>query len=155
KIPLFANVPQADLERLRGKLRVDEVEAGTVLTGEGTLSGRFYIVARGAVESTVALEDGTTLTMEVLEVGDFFGEFALLEGIPHPTTCRARLPCLLLSLSRSDLRSVADLHRSFDEQSPLEREIAATLDRRLDAKLEEVMRRRQAMRKAAAARVPA
>ncbi len=142
KIPLFANVPDADLERIRGKLRVEEVEADTVLSIEGTTAGRFYIIARGTVESSVLLGDGSSLTMEILEVGDFFGEFALIEGLPNPTTCRTRHPCLLLSLSRQDLRHIADLHRSTSEQSDLEKEIAATLDRRLDAKLDELMSRR-------------
>jgi ATP-binding cassette subfamily B protein len=143
KIPLFTSVPQQDLENIRDMLRVEEVEAGTALINEGTTSGRFYIIARGAVESSVRLADGKELTMEVLEVGDFFGEFALLEGIPNPTTCRTRLPCLLLSLSRQDLRRIADLNRTGNEQSELEREITATLDRRLDAKLEELVWRRR------------
>jgi ATP-binding cassette subfamily B protein len=142
KIPLFAGVPQDDLEQIRTMLRVDEVEAGSVLILEGTTTGRFYLIARGSVESSVLLADGTSLTMEVLEVGDFFGEFALLEDIPNPTTCRTRLPCLLLSLSRNDLQRVADLHRTSGEQSQMEKEIAATLDRRLDAKLEELVGRR-------------
>lgn len=150
KIPLFANVPEADLERIRGKLRVEEVEADTVLSIEGTTAGRFYIIARGTVESSVLLGDGSSLTMEILEVGDFFGEFALIEGLPNPTTCRTRHPCLLLSLSRQDLRHIADLHRSTSEQSDLEKEIAATLDRRLDAKLDELMSRRLALRQSAA-----
>ncbi|MCC2597581.1 ATP-binding cassette domain-containing protein [Pusillimonas sp. MFBS29] len=151
KIPLFASAPPADLERLRSLLKVEEVAADTVLIKEGTTSGRFYIIARGSVESSVMLDDGTALSMEVLEVGDFFGEFALLEGIPNPTTCRSRHPCLLLSLSRQELRRIADLGRSSEEQTPLEKEIAATLDRRLDAKLDELMRRRLELRKATAA----
>lgn len=154
KIPLFASVPQHDLERVRSMLRVEEVDANTVLIQEGTTTGRFYIIARGSVESSVRLEDGTTLLMEVLEVGDFLGEFALLEEIPNPTTCRTRHPCLLLSLSRQDLRHIADLSRSSNQQTDLEKEIAATLDRRLDAKLDEVIGRRLAMRKAASSAAP-
>jgi len=146
KIPLFAAAPVGDLERIRGMLRVEEVPAGTVLTQEGAATGRFYIIARGSVASSIQLGDGSSLTMEVLEVGDFCGEFALLEGVPNPTTCRTQRPCLLLSLSRQDLRRVADLNRLTDEQSELERAIAATLDRRLDAKLEELIERRRAGR---------
>ncbi|MGB3290035.1 MAG: ATP-binding cassette domain-containing protein [Burkholderiaceae bacterium] len=149
KIPIFATAEEQELELIRSMLRVEEVEAGTVLAIEGTTEGRFYIIARGSVESTVLLKDGSSLTMEVLEVGDFLGEFALLEGIPHPTTCRTRLPCLLLSLSRNDLARVADLSRSSDQQSDLEKAIAATLDRRLDAKLEEMLKRRMGDREAA------
>jgi ATP-binding cassette subfamily B protein len=148
KIPLFAGVPQDDLERVRNMLRVEEVEADTVLTVEGTVTGRFYIIARGSVESTVRLSDGATLTMEIL------GEFALLEGVPNPTTCRTRFPCLLLSLSRHDLRHVADLHRTSGEQSQMEKEIAATLDRRLDAKLDELVGRRLEARRSAAGSAP-
>lgn len=141
KIPLFAGVSEQELHRIHGLLRVEEVPADTVLTEEGATTGRFYIIARGSVDSNVARRDGTSVEMEILDVGDFFGEFALLEGIPHPTTCRTRLPCLLLSLSRHDLSQVADLGRSSLEQSSLEKEIAATLDRRLDAKLEKLLGR--------------
>src|SRR3546814_8093695 len=88
KIPLFAGVPQDDLERVRNMLRVEEVEADTVLTLEGTTTGRFYIIARGSVESTVLLADGTSLTMEILEGGGFCGEFELLEGIPDRKSTR-------------------------------------------------------------------
>ena len=147
KIPLFSAAPAADLERIHDMLQVEEVPADTVLIQEGTTSGRFYIIARGSVESAIRLSDGTALSMEVLEVGDFFGEFALLDGVPNPTTCRTRRPCTLLSLSRQDLRRVADLGRTTDEQSELERAIAATLDRRLDAKLEELMERRLSQRR--------
>ena len=151
KIPLFSSAPVSDLERIRGMLHVEEVPAGTVLTQESTTTGRFYIIARGSVECSIQLDDGTSLPMEVLEVGDFFGEFALLEGVPHPTTCRTMRPCLLLSLSRQELRRVADLNRLTNEQSELEREIAATLDRRLDAKLDELIERRRARRQSSPA----
>src|SRR3546814_3918031 len=76
KIPLFSSAPQSDLERVRSMLRVEEVEADTVLIKEGTTAGRFYIIARGSVESSVRLADDSTLLMEILEVGDFLGEFA-------------------------------------------------------------------------------
>src|SRR3546814_13050207 len=89
--------------------------------------------------------------MVILEFGDCLGDVALLEEVPNPTTYRTRYPCLLLSLSRHDLRHIADLSRSSDQQTELEKEIAATLDRRLDAKLDELMRRRIAMRKAKSA----
>src|SRR3546814_21134092 len=74
KIPLFSSAPQSDLERVRSMLRVEEVEADTVLIKEGTTAGRFYIIARGSVESSGRLADESPLLMGLLEVGDFLGE---------------------------------------------------------------------------------
>ncbi|WP_158215349.1 ATP-binding cassette domain-containing protein [Candidimonas nitroreducens] len=142
RIPLFAATPAEDLERIQGRLRVVEVQAGSVLIEEGSRAGNFYIIARGEVESSVRTSTGAAGVMEILEIGDFFGEFALLEDVPHPTTCRARLPCLLLSISREDLQDVASLDHSSAEQSAMERAIAATLDRRLDAKLARTLEER-------------
>lgn len=133
QFPLFASLPDDALGRIRGMLRVEEVAEGTVLLREGATSGRFYIIARGTVESTVRLEDGSEKVMEILEVGDSLGEFALLEGIPNATTCRTRHPCMLLSLSRPDLNELAREHADMEAQ------IVASLDRRLDAKLEELV----------------
>lgn len=142
RIPLFAAAQAADLERIQRRLRVVEVQAGSVLIEEGSRSGNFYIIARGEVESSVRTAAGTARVMEVLEIGDFFGEFALLDDVPHPTTCRTRLPCLLLTISRADLQDIASLQHSTAEQTAMERAIAATLDRRLDAKLAQALESR-------------
>src|SRR5699024_10644799 len=76
QIPLFADAPLGWIEQLRASLRVDSVPAGTVLLNEGEHGGRFYIIARGSVESLIRVAGGSQKRMETLEIGDFFGEFA-------------------------------------------------------------------------------
>src|SRR3546814_16734504 len=94
----------------------EEVGAYTRLIKEGRTAGRCSIIARGSVERSVRMADVAAVLMEILEVGDFLCEFALLEDVPNPTTYRARYPCLLLSLSRHDLRHIADLSRSSEDR---------------------------------------
>lgn len=133
QIPLFADAPLEWIERLRTSLRVDSVPAGTTLLSEGEHRGRFYIIARGSVESLIRIADGSQKTMETLDIGDFFGEFAFLDGIPHPMTNRTRTPAVLLSLSHPELL------RLFDENQEVQEQVMAVLDRRLDVKLEELI----------------
>ena len=133
QIPVFADAPLPWLERLRGHLRVDSVPAGTVLLNEGERAGRFYIIARGSVENLIRLADGSEKVMETLDIGDFFGEFAFLEDIPHPTRSRTRSPSVLLSLSHRELQQL------FAENEAVQEQVMAVLDRRLDIKLEELI----------------
>ena len=70
---------------------------------------------------------------ETLEIGDFFGEFAFLDGIPHPMTNRTRTPAMLLSLSHRELL------RLFEQNQEVQEQVMAVLDRRLDGKLEELI----------------
>jgi len=133
QIPVFADAPLEWLEQLRGSLRVDRVPAGAVLLSEGERAGRFYIIARGSVENVIRLADGSEKVMEILDIGDFFGEFAFLEDIPHPTTSLARTPCVLFSLSRRELL------RLFAENEAVQEQVMNVLDHRLDIKLEEMI----------------
>ena len=98
-IPLFADLPESQLERLAGEFSTQQVEQDSIVFEEGQLGDRFYVIVRGVVEVLVATS-GESRVIAHLEDGDFFGEMALLDDAPRNATITAVTPTTLLSVGR-------------------------------------------------------
>jgi CRP/FNR family transcriptional regulator, cyclic AMP receptor protein len=62
---------------------------GAVLLGEGTATGRLYVLVEGEVE----IVKGDFQINVVSERGAIFGEMSALLGLPHTATVGARTAC--------------------------------------------------------------
>jgi MFS family permease len=93
--PLFSSLPAPVLEGLARDLRADPVRAGRVVITAGQVGDRFYLVADGSFEVTIA---GSHL--RTLGAGDGFGEIALLRDVLRTATVTARTDGLLYGLER-------------------------------------------------------
>lgn len=73
-----------------GQLSDDEmvVEDGELIVGEGDTSRQMFIVASGRVRVTKKQGD-REVTLRTVERGEFFGEMALLEGLPRSASAYA------------------------------------------------------------------
>src|SRR3712207_4643055 len=81
-VPLFAEVPAADLVAIWRRLVELELPAGTVLFQRGDPGDRFYMVQAGALEVRLGVDpDG--LVLRHAGPGDALGEMALLTGQPR------------------------------------------------------------------------
>lgn len=82
-IPIFASLPAPVLESLAGALTHRTIPANTEIFAQGAAGDLFYVVASGRVE---VVRDG----VPVLDVtpGGFFGEIALLHGVPRQAAVR-------------------------------------------------------------------
>lgn len=101
-MPLFATMDEAEINLLCACLRVEQYAAGQAIIRQGQAGARFYIVEWGAVELEARDERGVSQAVDRLERGDYFGEQALLQDVPHRVTARAALPAQALSLGRQD-----------------------------------------------------
>lgn len=97
QIPMFSTLPAVALEHVAAASDTIEVAPGTVVFAQGDAGDRFYVVESGRVEVRM---DGETLA--VLGRGEFFGEIALLRGVPRTATVVVAEPVRLLSLGRAD-----------------------------------------------------
>ena len=68
-----------------------------------------YLICRGKVE----VLDGQGAVKAVMREGDCFGEVALLLSEPRTATVRARTPCDLFVLGRSDFSRILRDHPQF------------------------------------------
>jgi len=91
--PLLVSLSALELQRLFRGLTLSNAAAGDVLIRRGETGDTFYVVCDGAVQ--IAQEDRVR---HVVRSGGFFGEDALLRGMPRNADAIALTPCTLLEL---------------------------------------------------------
>lgn len=101
RVPLFADLPTAQLLALALRLREEPIEPGAAIVREGESGDRFYLVREGTLEVS---NEGRPLGR--LGPGEYFGEIALLTQRPRTATVTAVTPAVLLSLGQEDFYSV-------------------------------------------------
>jgi CRP/FNR family transcriptional regulator, cyclic AMP receptor protein len=119
-LPLFSACSARDLERLAGATDEVTVEAGKVLTTEGTVGREAFVIIDGVAE----VRKGDRVETE-LGVGAHFGELALLDGGPRTATVVAQTEMTLLVLSKPAFNAV------LDEIPTLAHKLLVSLARRL------------------------
>jgi MFS family permease len=107
RIEIFAELPEATLERLASAATTVSVAAGGVVVSRGEPGRHFYAIAAG--KAAVELDDGTT---RELGPGDFFGEIALLRDVPRTATVRAVEPLRIYALEREEFLAAVTGHTS-------------------------------------------
>jgi len=110
QVPLFANLPHAELELLASTLDHISYPAGTILFQEGDHGERFYIVLEGRIAIVKALGSGDERLVALRGPGEFVGEMSLLsrDGLRTASACVTE-DALVLELSRAEFDSL--LHR--------------------------------------------
>ncbi len=128
KIPLFADLPQNDLEQILAALDVKEMQDQAILFHEGDPGEHFYMVARGQLEVLMAEGKTEELLLNLLTVGEYLGEMSLILPGGHRTaSVRSRGASTLLCMSRLQF---LDLTKKYPE---LSRAMVRVLSQRLDA----------------------
>lgn len=108
--------------------------AGAVLFREGDRGATMYVIRSGKVRIWKHISE-TELTLAVLGPGEFFGEMALLEGLPRSAGATVVDEAELIELQRD----------AFETLVRKNGEIAVRLMRRLSARLREADRQVQAL----------
>jgi signal transduction histidine kinase len=99
KVPLFAGLPEADLERLCQMAEEVRLRARETLFSEGDAGDRAYVIREGEVE-VFKSTGGREALLAVRVPGDVIGEMALLENLPRTASVRSRTESVLLAVRK-------------------------------------------------------
>jgi voltage-gated potassium channel len=98
-IPLFASLPDAELDELAPWFDTQDASPGVRLTGEGAAGYSFFVMAEG---SAVVTSDGTEIAG--LGPGDFFGEIAIIGNGRRTATVTTTTPARVLVMFGTEFR---------------------------------------------------
>jgi HEAT repeat protein len=134
RVPLFSSMSLEQLRTITEYLTEYHVSPGEAIFREGDVSCELYLIVAGQVE--IVQERGTTAhTLDVLSVGDFFGEMAIVENRPRSASAVAVERSVLLVLSPEHFRHVVLQEPAISFE--IFRELSARI-RRLDQETLEV-----------------
>ncbi len=102
EVPLLARLADDDLQALgsRGKLR--KYSPGSVIFHEGEPGDALHVVYDGRVRISTLSGGGSEATLALVGKGDFFGEFALLDGGPRSASATAVASTTTFVVTRDD-----------------------------------------------------
>ena len=128
KIPLFADLPAAELDNLLILLDTREMRDREILFQEGDPGENFYVVMNGELEVLKSPGKPEELLLNILREGEYLGEMGLIMPGGHRTaSVRARGDVVLLSMNRAQF---VELTRAYPEISAA---MLRVMSQRLDA----------------------
>jgi len=102
RYPLFAKLPDAELQLLVERARSRSFKRGEMLFRKDDPGTHLYVVLDGAVKIALPGEFGQEALVSIMRTGDFFGELALFDGSPRSASATA------LEDTRAAVRVVLD-----------------------------------------------
>lgn len=103
EIPIFSECTRKELKAISKLVTPVNITAGKVLVKEGEPGREFMIIAEGA--ATVRRNGRKVAT---LGPGDFFGELAVLAGVPRTATVIADTDMVVEAMNRQEFSSLLD-----------------------------------------------
>lgn len=105
QVAFLSALTTTQIEQLAGRLSLQLFARGETICHQGEPGQTFYIIARGAARVTATDEAGQVIFTQVLNAGNFFGEFSLLTGEPRTATVAVEEETELLVVDKEDMRA--------------------------------------------------
>lgn len=127
KVPLFAELSDDDLAQLAGAVREHHYRKSITIVHIDDPGNAMFIIKSGLVKVTIEDEAGREMILRMLYPTDFFGEMALIDGLPRSATVTTQEASDVLIIYREHFVDII-------ENSPkILLNMAAVLSRRLRA----------------------
>jgi signal transduction histidine kinase len=105
RLPLFAELPEADLQALYQRAEAMTLATGEWLMREGDVGETLYVVLEGTIEITKR-SGGQEVALALRGAGEVIGEMALLERMPRTASGRAAQDSRLLRIGQDAFKQV-------------------------------------------------
>ncbi len=107
KVPLFADLPDDDLDRLCAVVLEEQLPLDEILFNEGDIGDKAYVIMEGEID-ILKESGGQTVLLATRKAGEVIGEMSLLDQAPRFASGRSRTGCKLLSISHENLGHLLD-----------------------------------------------
>lgn len=108
QVSIFQKLSSEDLAKLVKIATKRSFPVGTVVFFEGDRADALYVILTGSVKVYRTFDDGREKVLATLGHGDFFGEYAILDGHPRSASVTAIAPTEMLSIAQRDFRTFAN-----------------------------------------------
>ena len=105
QVSLFASLTDEDVAQLMTAARKRTFRSGEVIFHRDDPGQVLYMIKEGKVKICIISPDGQEISLAVLGKGEYFGEFALLDGLPRSTDAVALEKVECYTLQRSDFHN--------------------------------------------------
>jgi CRP-like cAMP-binding protein len=102
RMPLFADLSKNELSIIAQITQERHYRRHQLIIKAGERGDVFFLLTDGAVRVSVEGNHGKAIILGVLYPNDFFGEMALLDGLPRSATVTALKESEVLAISRKD-----------------------------------------------------
>ncbi|MGM0568083.1 MAG: Crp/Fnr family transcriptional regulator [Elusimicrobiota bacterium] len=124
-IPLFAEMTEDDLLKIKSIMNEKTYKKGESIFFETDCGDFFYVVLEGKVKIYEVSFQGQIKAFDFLKEGDFFGEMSLIDNMPRSANALAKEKTRLLGIDREKFRQF------LFKNPPIMFKITKTLCRRL------------------------
>lgn len=143
QVELLQDLSPEELSAMEKMMPIKAVEAGNVFYCPKQPAEILFLLKKGRVNLYHLSAEGTAFTTATIEEGTFFGEMALLGQSLYGSYAEAATPCLLCTMSRSDVKMalLGDLRISSRLVETLGRRLVETEQKLADFALKSVAAR--------------
>ena len=106
KIPLFAGLPEVQLEQIARMAVSRKVVRHTTIVYVGDSTDSLFVIVSGSAKVLNRDAEGNEVILTLLGSGECFGEMGLIDGSPRSADVVANENCELLVIAKADFTSV-------------------------------------------------
>jgi len=105
--PLLSDLTPDEIVALEPSMELLARAAGDTVIKQGEEGSSIFLLARGTLDVSQMVADGSAMHLAALRPGSFFGEMALLTDSPRAAQVICREPALLFEIRRAALEELA------------------------------------------------
>ena len=105
QVTIFSSLNDTEIRDLMTVAKTRRFRAGEVIFHRDDPGQVLYIIKEGKVKICLISTDGQELSLVVFGKGEYFGEFALLDGLPRSTDAVALENVVCYTVQRSDFHN--------------------------------------------------
>jgi CRP/FNR family cyclic AMP-dependent transcriptional regulator len=107
-VPIFSKLSDDSLAALAEHASTKTYPKGSIVIAEGESGNALYIIASGKVRICLSDEVGKEVCLGTEEPGQFFGEYALLDGAPRSASVITEVKSVFVVISRQEFNQWLD-----------------------------------------------